>query len=360
MGLFIGIMSGTSLNSIDIALCSYDSQFKLESAIEYPLDRDLKESILNIISNRVDVKIIGEIDYRLAVEFSKGVKALLGENSLSPEDIIAIGSHGQTIWHQPRGKFPFTMQLGNPSVLAVESNIDVVADFRSKDIAVGGEGAPFAPAFHKELFGNIKKCSVINIGGISNITIFSPKLIGYDCGCGNVLMDLWIKEVKGLDFDIDGEFARRGRVNSKLLDKMLSDSYFKLNYPKSTGREYFNKNFLIKYLEPFDKISHCDIQATLLALTVHSIANEVEKFDIENLLICGGGAKNRYLMERLRERLPTIDIKTTNSYGVDLDYIEAMMFAWLAKKRLKREKIELKTVTGATKNTILGGIYASD
>jgi len=195
---------------------------------------------------------------------------------------------------------------------------------------------------------------------MSNITIFSPELIGYDCGCGNVLMDLWIKEVKGLEFDRDGKFAKSGRVNSKLLEAMLSDRYFKLNYPKSTGREYFNKDFLIKYLREFDKISYCDVQATLLALTVHSIANEVKKFNIDNLLICGGGAKNRYLMEELRDKLPDINIKTTNSYGVDLDYIEAMIFAWLAKKRLNREKVNLNTVTGAKKNTILGGVYASD
>jgi len=173
-------------------------------------------------------------------------------------------------------------------------------------------------------------------------------------------MDLWIREVRGLEFDRDGEFAKSGRVHSKLLEAMLGDGYFKLNYPKSTGREYFNKNFLIKYLKEFDTISDCDVQATLLALTVHSIANEVEKFNIDNLLVCGGGAKNRYLMKRLQERLPDIDIKTTNSYGVDLDYIEAMIFAWLAKKRLNREKVELKTVTGAKKNTILGGVYASD
>jgi anhydro-N-acetylmuramic acid kinase len=353
-------MSGTSLDAIDIALCSSGDSFKLEDSLSYPLDRNLKRDILNIIEDKTTIKEIGEIDYRLAIEFSRGVKELLKRTKLKPNNIKAIGSHGQTIWHEPRGEYPFTMQLANPSVLAVESGIDVVSDFRSKDVALGGEGAPFAPAFHKELFSNIKNCAVVNIGGMSNITIFSPELIGYDCGCGNVLMDLWIREVKNLEFDRDGEFARSGKVHSKLLEAMLNDRYFKLNYPKSTGREYFNKDFLIKYLEPFDKISDCDIQATLLALTVHSIANEVDKFDIDNLLICGGGAKNRYLMKQLQERLPNIDIKTTNSYGVDLDYIEAMIFAWLAKKRLNRERVNLKTVTGAKKNTILGGVYASD
>jgi len=357
---YIGIMSGTSLDAIDIALCKDKNSFSLEYALTYPLDRDLKRDILKVINKKILVREVGQIDYRLAIEFSKGVKELLQKTKLSPKDIIAIGSHGQTIWHEPRGDYPFTMQLANPSVLAVESGIDVVADFRSKDVALGGEGAPFAPAFHKELFGNIKNCAVVNIGGMSNITIFSPELIGYDCGCGNVLMDLWIKEVKGLEFDRNGEFAKSGRVHSKLLEAMLSDRYFKLNYPKSTGREYFNKDFLIKYLKEFDKIRDCDVQATLLALSVHSIANEVKKFNIDNLLVCGGGAKNIYLMEELTKVLPDINIKTTSSYGVDLDYIEAMIFAWLAKKRLNREKVSLKTVTGAKNNTILGGVYASN
>jgi len=358
--LYIGIMSGTSLDAIDIALCRDGERFNLEYALTYPLEQNLKRDILRVINKKVAIREVGEIDYRLAIEFSRGVKELLQKTKLKPQNIEAIGSHGQTVWHEPKSKYPFTMQLANPSVLAVETQIDVVADFRSKDVALGGEGAPFAPAFHKELFGNIKNCAVVNIGGMSNITIFSPELIGYDCGCGNVLMDLWIREVKGLEFDRDGEFARSGRVHSKLLEKMLSDRYFKLSYPKSTGREYFNKDFLIKHLKEFDKISNCDIQSTLLALTVHSIADEVKKFNIDNLLICGGGAKNRYLMEQLKRLLPDIEIKTTDSYGVDSDYIEAMIFAWLAKKRLNRERVNLKTVTGAKNNTILGGVYASN
>jgi anhydro-N-acetylmuramic acid kinase len=252
------------------------------------------------------------------------------------------------------------MQLGNPSLLAVESGVDVVADFRSKDVALGGEGAPFAPAFHKELFSHIKGCGVVNIGGMANISLFSPTIIGYDCGCGNMLMDSWIDEVKGLPFDRDGAWAKSGKIYQPLLKKMLEDDYFKLTYPKSTGREYFNKDFLRKNLEHFCKIADNDIQATLLAFTVKSIANEIKKFDIDTLLVCGGGAKNRYLMEQLQRELVHISVDTTESYGISSEYMEAMIFAWLAYKRLRNEKIDLKTVTGAKNNTILGGIYASD
>jgi anhydro-N-acetylmuramic acid kinase len=296
----------------------------------------------------------------LAFEFAKAVNLLLEQKRLKAEDIEAIGSHGQTLWHEPNAEFPFSMQLGNPSVLAVETGVTVVADFRSKDIASGGQGAPFAPAFHKELFGNIEGCAVVNIGGMANISLFSSTLIGYDSGCGNVLMDLWVSKCLGKAYDKNGAWAESGEINKDLLDNLLLDSYFKLNYPKSTGREYFNKHFLRKYLEGFDKISDKDIQATLLALTVKTIANEIKKFSIKKLLVCGGGARNGYLMKELQKELPSVKVDTTDSYGVSSDNMEAMIFAWLAYKRLQNENIDLKTVTGAKENKILGGIYASN
>jgi anhydro-N-acetylmuramic acid kinase len=358
---YIGIMSGTSLDGIDIALCKIDkSSCLLEASITVAFDKELKEKIINIIDNKIIIKEIGQIDHQLALEFANAVNLLLKENNLKPKDIKAIGSHGQTIWHEPKGEYPFSMQLGNPSILATQTGIDVVADFRAKDIAYGGEGAPFAPAFHYEMFGNIPNCAVVNIGGMANITILSSTIIGYDTGCGNVLMDIWIQERLGKAYDKDGKWAKSGKIYKPLLEVFLKDRYFQLKYPKSTGREYFNKNFLRKYLELFDKIADEDIQATLLALTVQSIANEIKKFDIKELLVCGGGAKNSYLMESLQKELDNITVKQTDSYGVSGDDIEAMIFAWLAYKRLQKENINLKTVTGAKKNTILGGIYASN
>jgi len=358
---YIGIMSGTSLDGIDIALCQIDkNSCILENSLTTPFDINLKNEIIEIINGTTTLKQIGEIDHRLGLEFAKAVNLLLKQTNLNSKDIEAIGLHGQTLWHEPNSKYPFSMQLGNPSLLAIQTDITVVADFRAKDIALGGQGAPFAPAFHAELFSHIPNCGIVNIGGMANLTLLSNETIGYDTGCGNVLMDMWIQEKKQLPFDRDGTWAKSGQINNDLLQKMLDDNYFKLDYPKSTGREYFNKNFLRKYLELYDKISDDDIQATLLALSVNSIANEVRKFDIKTLLVCGGGAKNSYLMDSLHSQLGNIVVDTTDSYGVSGDDIEAMIFAWFAYKRLCHEPIKLKTVTGAKKNTILGGIYATD
>jgi len=251
------------------------------------------------------------------------------------------------------------MQLGNASVLAVETGIDVVSDFRSKDVALGGQGAPFAPAFHSFIFSHLKNSAVLNIGGMANISVFEPELIGYDTGCGNVLLDMWVSEHKNVAYDKDGNWAKMGKVHDELLQNMLQDEYFLLKFPKSTGREYFNKKFLIKYLEPFAKICKEDVQATLLALTVQTIADEIKKFNIEELLVCGGGVRNLFLMQELKKALPKIMVNSTEKYGVDSDNMEAMIFAWLADRRVKKEKINLKTVTGAKNNTILGAIYAS-
>jgi len=361
MDRYIGIMSGTSLDGIDVVICQIDrDNCILEASLEIPFDKNLRDKILSAINSKTTLKEIGEIDHHLALEFAKGVNLLLDREKLHPKEIKAIGVHGQTLWHEPNSKYPFSMQLGNPSILAVKTGIDTVADFRAKDIAYGGQGAPFAPAFHYEMFGNIPNCAVVNIGGMANITILSSPIIGYDTGCGNILMDIWTQEILKKPYDKDGLWAKSGKVHKPLLDKMLSDSYFRLSHPKSTGREYFNKNFLRKYLEPFDKIADEDIQATLLALSVKSIANEIKKFDIKTVLVCGGGAKNGYLMESLQKQLNNMEVTSTDSYGISGDNIEAMIFAWLAYKRLHRENINLKTVTGAKKNTILGGIYASD
>lgn len=354
-------MSGTSLDGVDVALCEItEDKCHLEASLFMAFDKDLKDEILLMIQGACTLKQIGEIDHKLALLFAKAVNLLLEQEQLMPKDIVAIGSHGQTLWHEPNGVYPFSMQLGNPSLLAVQTGIEVVADFRSKDVAMGGQGAPFAPAFHHFLFSNIKKCAVLNIGGMANITVFEPELIGYDTGCGNVLMDMWIQEHQNLPYDADGRWAQSGKVDAVLLENMLQDSYFSLKFPKSTGREYFNKKFLIKYLEPLGKISEVDVQATLLALTVDSICNEIKKFDVKELLVCGGGADNLFLMNMLQKKLTSVHVRTTDDYAVSSDNIEAMIFAWFAYMRLKKKPIALQRVTGAKKSTILGGIFATD
>jgi len=359
--LYIGLMSGTSLDGVDVALCKIDkNSCSLEASYFLEMPSELKDEILFTINETTTLQKIGEIDHKLATFFAKGVNFLLKEQNLDSSSIEAIGSHGQTVWHEPNGDYPFSMQLGNPSVLAVETNIDVVADFRSKDVAVGGQGAPFAPAFHQFLFSKMKACAVLNIGGMANISILGQDLIGYDTGCGNVLMDLWINEHKNRAYDKDGAWAKSGKVHHKLLENMLNDSYFNLKFPKSTGREYFNKNFLINYLEPLGKIPNVDVQATLLALSVKSISNEIRKFDVKTVLVCGGGVKNIFLMSELQKELPLMDVKSTDTYNVNSDDMEAMIFAWFAQKRLAEESIDLKSVTGARDNRILGGIYAKN
>ena len=359
--LYIGIMSGTSLDGVDVALCGVDdSSCILEASHFLAFEENFKNEILAIIHGTTSIQKIGQLDVKLAYFFAQAVNELLDKTKYKAEDVVAIGSHGQTLWHEPNGAFPFSLQLGNASVLAVETGIEVVADFRSKDVALGGQGAPFAPAFHNFLFSHLDKVAVVNIGGMANISILGEELIGYDTGCGNVLMDLWIKEHKGLAYDKDGDWAKSGQIHEKLLSCLLKDGYFLLKYPKSTGREYFDKKFLIKYLEAYDKIAPEDIQATLLALSVQSIANEIKQFNIKELLVCGGGSKNIFLMNTLQKALPNVKVDSTEKYGVSADNMEAMIFAWLAHKRLQHEVVDLKSVTSAKNNTILGAIYAKN
>jgi len=357
---YIGIMSGTSLDGVDIALCQIDRKSCiLEAFYNVAFDLELKREILELINTEIPLSRVGEVDCKLGKFFAKCVNDFIENSSLDRDSIIAIALHGQTVWHEPNGECPFTIQLGNASVLAVETGIEVISDFRSKDIALGGQGAPFAPAFHQFLFGHLEKCVVLNIGGMANISVLGESTIGYDTGCGNVLMDLWISEHQGMAYDENGEWAKSGKVNHQLLEQMLQDEYFLLKFPKSTGREYFNKNFLIKYLDVCVKMPPEDVQATLLALTVESISNEVKQFNPKKLLVCGGGVRNLYLMEQLSKALPNTEISSTKKYGINADNMEAMIFSWLAYKRLKNEEVELKTVTNARKNTVLGAIYAS-
>jgi len=358
---YLGVMTGTSLDGVDIALCEIDSEHcKLLEYESLTFDKALKDEVLRLIEGNISLKDVGEVDCKLALFFADCIHLFLDKYPYDTQSVLAIGLHGQTVWHEPNSPTPFSMQLGNPSVLAAKTGMDVVADFRSKDMAFGGQGAPFAPVFHKFLFSRLEDCVVLNIGGMANISVLGETLIGYDTGCGNVLMDLWISEHQGVAYDRDGEWARRGKVHEELLANFLKDEYFLLNFPKSTGREYFNKKFLINYLEPFDTIAIEDVQATLLRLTVLSIINELNKFKVKELLVCGGGARNLFLMEQLEESLPNVSVNPTEKYGVNADSMEAMIFAWLAHKRLCQEEVDLKCVTGAKKNTVLGAIYAGN
>ncbi len=352
---YIGIMSGTSLDGVDVVLCEIDaSECRLLSALEYPIPLELKSDILTMIESKSTLEALGQIDHRLGLLFTQAVGALLIRENIDVESIKAIGLHGQTLWHAPTGEFPFSMQLGDPNILTARTGIPVVADFRRKDVALGGQGAPFAPAFHEFIFSNIKyNIAIVNIGGMANITVPGDKLIGYDTGCGNALLDLWIAEHQAVSYDKGGAWAKTGRVDYGLLDRMMSDSYFEASYPKSTGREKFNKVWLQGHLKGTTHTPE-DVQRTLLEFTALSISNEVLRFNRDVLMLCGGGAKNDFLVERIKALMPNIEV----TIAENADEMEAMTFAWLAYKRVHHQKVNLKDVTGASDNAVLGGIYA--
>ncbi len=356
--LYIGVMSGTSFDAIDIALCEIDgSACSLISSMEYPYENELKKDALKAIDGVTSLKEVGMLNSRLGSLFGDAIVAFMHEYDLDANSIRAIGLHGQTLWHEPNGEYPFSMQLGDANIVAVKTGIEVVADFRSMDIANGGQGAPFAPAFHQFIFRNIKNVAVLNIGGMANLTFLGEELNGFDCGCGNVMLDMWASIHIQKSYDRDGEFAKSGEVHHGLLGEMLNDEYFKKTAPKSTGREYFNQKWLASYLHKFKSIKNEDIQRTLLELTAQTISNDIKRTVVHKLIVCGGGAKNIFLMQRLRE-LCKIEVVVSDELGVSGDFMEAMIFAWLAYKRVHKEKVFLSCVTGAKQDSILGGIYA--
>ncbi|CUV65673.1 Anhydro-N-acetylmuramic acid kinase [Sulfurovum sp. enrichment culture clone C5] len=369
---YIGVMSGTSLDGVDIALCVFDEhkKVKLQHFDSFPFDIALKTDILKAINGCVALKEIGDIDDKLGQMYAKYIKDFIKTYSLNPQDIKAVGLHGQTVWHEP--KSGFSMQLGNPNRVAYETGIAVVCDIRRMDMASGGQGAPFAPLFHKLMF-DTPKTAVVNIGGMANITILGDKLLGFDTGCGNVLIDSWCQKYFDIPYDEDGKMAKSGEIDKVLLEVMLNDEYFKQDYPKSTGREYFNlawveekllrhselvsesKTEMLKRVQ-HDKQLRLDILRTLTELTAMTIVNEAKKFDIESIILCGGGTKNSLLVERIGILFGK-NVKLTSDYGVREDAIEAIMMSYFAYLRIRKQKAELKDVTGAKENLILGGLY---
>ncbi len=354
-------MSGTSLDGVDVVLCEIDkSTCRLLASHEHLFIPAVREEIMYVISQDVTLAKIGELNHRLGLLFAKAINTLIDAESLDIKSVTAIGLHGQTLWHEPNGEFPFSMQLGDASIVAVKTGIDVVCDFRSKDVALGGQGAPFAPAFHQFVFQAIKKNTcILNIGGMANITVLGESFLGYDTGPGNVLMDLWISQHQNISYDKDGAWAQSGTINKVLLERFLKEPYFSQNPPKSTGRECFNEVWLRDRLNNLH-VDSKDVQATLLELTALTIVDEVKKFNIELLLVCGGGVKNVFLMQRLSEELQETEVSSTDAYGTNSEFMEAMAFSWLAHKRVNNEMVNLKDATGAGRNAILGGVYASN
>ncbi|MBN8429221.1 anhydro-N-acetylmuramic acid kinase [Microbulbifer salipaludis] len=365
--LYIGLMSGTSVDCIDAVLVEFSGsgsklQCKTRAALGHPISQTMREAILALCApGPSELDRAGQLDRQLGQEFAAAALALLHEAGIEPGAIRAIGSHGQTVRHRPPGSVstPFSIQLGDPNTIAALTGITTVADFRRRDMALGGHGAPLMPAFHNAVFRTSRDRAVVNIGGMANITELAADggVRGYDTGPGNALLDYWVKLHRGEAYDADGAWAASGTPHPELLNRLLSDAYFAAPAPKSTGREAFNPSWLERACAGLE-VPPADIQATLAEVTAASIADGVREFARGGeLLVCGGGARNGDLMERLRRRLPTWSVAATNEYGIDADWVEGAGFAWLARQTMLSLSGNCPAVTGAAKETILGGIF---
>jgi len=366
---YIGLMSGTSMDGIDAALVRFgDHACTVLNVCEVGYPADLREALIAASRQPAECTVdrVGQLDRWVGECFRDAALQLLRQSKCEAADIVAIGSHGQTLRHQPRAARPFSMQIGDPNVIAYGTGITTVGDFRRRDIAAGGEGAPLAPAFHRWLFADkSKNRAVLNIGGIANVTMLNPtsdKVIGFDTGPGNTLLDGWISAKQDKPFDEGGAWASQGAVNDLLLGLMLTDPYFGQAPPKSTGFEYFNGGWVRSRIAALGgtKVSVVDVQATLAELTARTIATSVLRHapDIEEVLVCGGGIHNTDLMERLRSYLSGVEVSSTEHYGLHPDWVEAAAFAWLAKRRLEGKYGNLPEVTGAAARQVLGAVFS--
>ncbi|WP_133127211.1 anhydro-N-acetylmuramic acid kinase [Legionella nagasakiensis] len=361
MKLYIGLMSGTSMDGIDAALVDLTTN-TLVTGITCSYSEETRTFLRAVLSGEITgMAALCQLNHLIGKEFAFAVQQLLETAMITPQQVIAIGSHGQTIAHDATANIPYTLQLGCAHTIAELTGITVVADFRTRDLVVGGRGAPFAPIYHQVLFGQMDyPCVIVNIGGIANVTFLNAGgSCGYDTGPGNCLMDMWVQRHLGYSYDEAGRWGATGQVVKPLLTALLADPYFKRLPPKSIGKEYFSDSWLLNYLG--SDYTKQDVQATLLMLTATTISQAVKAADKQpkRLMICGGGAHNTALCLELARLLPDLIVDSTQSVGIDPDFIEAMMFAWLAEKTLSQISLDLSGITGANKPVILGAVYYS-
>lgn len=363
--LYIGLMSGTSMDGIDAVLTEIgDQSCKVLGTVSHPYSGELRQRLEVAVQSPAATNVIemGYLSRAVAISFADATLGLLEASEFAVDKVSAIGSHGQTIFHYPHGPEPFSIQLGDPGTIAARVGITVVADFRNTDLALGGQGAPLAPAFHRWAFGatGVDR-AVVNIGGIANVTLLNAdgSTTGFDTGPGNTLLDQWCKKHHGASYDDQGQWAAQGNVHPELLRSMRDDAYFKLAPPKSTGLEYFNLDWLNRHLKICSVQPSCqDTQATLSECTAQEIAAGIRCMpNVKDVAVCGGGAYNEDLLQRLRLALPQCHIDTTIRWGIDPAWVEATAFAWLARQRLRSIATNIPAVTGARAPVSLGGVY---
>jgi anhydro-N-acetylmuramic acid kinase len=362
-GLFVGAISGTSVDGLDLALLEVDGGLRILAGHTAQLPDDLRAQLLRLgRTGEDDLDAYGSADVALGRFIAAEALAFLAAHRIATHDVTAIGSHGQTVRHRPSGPAPFTLQIGDPNTIAELTGILTIADFRRRDMAAGGQGAPLVPPFHRALFGsNREDRAVLNIGGIANLTLLpsdpARAVTGFDTGPGNGLMDAWASQHIGTAFDADGAWGNGGTLDSALLDTFLADPFFDRPPPKSTGREYFNFAWLQQRSADHSR-SPADVQATLRALTASSIATALTRWcpSAQEVIVCGGGRSNRALMEELRSRVDKA-VRTSEAHGVDGDIIEAAAFAWLAYRAVNDLPGNEPTVTGARGPRVLGAFY---
>lgn len=367
--LYIGLMSGTSIDGVDAALVRFgDRQCDVVCTHKHSYPDLLRSELLDATRNPADFSVdkLGSLDHQVAECFAAAVDALVENSGFDKDEITAIGSHGQTVRHQPKAEWPFTLQLGDPNRIAARTGITTVADFRRRDVALGGEGAPLAPAFHQWLFaGDDNNAVVLNIGGIANVTILageSDATVGFDTGPGNTLLDAWIGEHQSKEFDDDGAWAASGNTIDVLLETLLDDPYLSAPPPKSTGVEYFNVISLRRAIDASSLRTAAaanDVQATLVEFTARSATDAIRAHapDASRVVVCGGGVHNSYLMSRIEAHMRNVPVLSTNSYRIDPDWVEAAAFAWLAMRTMGQCNGNLPSVTGASAAAVLGGIF---
>lgn len=365
--VYLGAISGTSVDGLDLALLEVSDTLAIPAASTVPLPEDLRAALLHLgRPGETDLDALGHADAALGEFIGRAVLDFLDGQGMTPGGINAIGSHGQTVRHRPTDALPFTLQIGDPSRIVEITGITTVADFRRRDVAAGGQGAPLVPPFHSALFRRPdENRAVLNLGGIGNFTLLpsdpDAPISGFDTGPGNALMDDWSSHVRQTPYDQQGEWAASGQVNDDLLGRLLADPYLSAPPPKSTGREYFNLAWLEEQLERHlgrHTIADNDIQATLCAFTAETVARALDQWGpkTQRVLVCGGGRHNRALLAAIAERI-RCPVEATDDHGVDGDSIEAAAFAWLAHQALNGQQGNEPAVTGARGPRILGAVH---